>query len=319
VRRRDFVAGLGAAAAWPEVSSSQQATVPVVAWLLDARGPNANGLSAFRQGLSEAGFVEGRNVLFEFHHADNRPDRLPGLAADLVRRRVAVITSNNAGTPAAKAATSSIPIVFIVGADPVEAGLVSSINRPGGNVTGVSFVASTVNPKRLELFQELVPKPAIIGVVWDPKMSGLHDLETAARTLDRQIVVANARSESELNDAVASVEKEGARGLFFGNSGFYLSQFRQLVALAARTGLPASYHRREFVDAGGLMSYGANISEIYRRAGLHVGRILKGERPGDLPVELPTKFELVFNRATAKALNLDIPVKLLALADDVLD
>jgi putative ABC transport system substrate-binding protein len=246
---------------------------------------------------------------------------LPELAADLVRRRVAVIATNNTAVPAAKAATSTIPIVFVTGGDPVEAGLVTSLNRPGGNVTGVSITAAPLNPKRLELLHELVPKPALIAVLMDANLleAQLRDMEAAAGALGRQILIVKAASESEFDGAFATIVKAGAGALFVGTGAFFNSRRRQIVALAGRHALPATYHLREFVEAGGLMSYGASATDAYRRGGLYVGRILKGDKPGDLPVELPTRYELVFNLATAKALSLEIPAKLLALADEVIE
>jgi putative tryptophan/tyrosine transport system substrate-binding protein len=328
MNRREFITLLGGgAAAWPVAARAQQPAMPVVAWL-DPRVRAAQSpalMAAFRQGLNELGFVEGRNVAIEFSYADNQLDRLPMLAADLVRRRVAVIVSTNVTTPAAKAATSTIPIVFYSGSDPVEAGYVNSLTRPGGNVTGVSVIASTLNPRRLELLHELVPKPAVIALLWDPTPdvrnveAQLRDMEAAARALGRQILIVKAGNESAIDAAFATVIQAGAGALFVGTGPFYNSQRQKLVALAARHALPASYHLRDFVEAGGLMSYGANESDASRRLGVYVGRILKGEKPGDLPVELPTKYELAFNLATAKALGLEIPPKLLAIADEVVE
>jgi putative ABC transport system substrate-binding protein len=326
MQRREFITLLGGAAmAWPQAARAQQRTAtPVIGYLDSKVGAAASyRVSAFRQGLNEAGFVEGRNVAIEFRWAEDQLDRLPALAADLVRRGVAVVVTNNASTPAAMAATSTIPIIFISGDDPVETGLVTSLNRPGGNVTGVSFTASPLNPKRLELLHELVPKPAVTALLWDPNATDsepqLRDVEGAARTLGRQILIVQARTESEIDAAFVMMGQAGAGALFVGTGGFYVSRRRQLVALASRHGLPASYSQREFVVAGGLMSYGASDTDASRRGGLYVGRILKGAKPGDLPVELPTRYELVFNLATAKALKIDIPAKLLALADEVIE
>jgi putative ABC transport system substrate-binding protein len=319
--RREFITvfGGGAVAAWPLASRAQQTGMPVVAWFLHTTAVSAANFSGFRQALGDAGFVDGRNVAIQFVFADNRLDRLPALAAELVRRRVAVIVTNNTTTPPAKAATSTIPIVFVSGGDAVGAGLVTNLNRPGGNVTGVSWIADTLNPKRFELMHELVPKAATIAVLWDPNVSGLPEIEAAAGTLDRNIFVIEAAAEKDFDDAFAEMTRARVGALFVGNGGFYFSNHRQLVALAARHALPASYHRREFVEVGGLMRYAASIADANRRAGSYVGRILKGEKPGDLPVELPTRYELVFNLATAKALKIDIPAKLLALADEVIE
>jgi putative ABC transport system substrate-binding protein len=238
---------------------------------------------------------------------------------------VAVIVSTNVTTPAAKAATSTIPIVFYSGSDPVEAGYVNSLTRPGGNVTGVSVIASTLNPRRLELLHELVPKPAVIALLWDPTPdvrnveAQLRDMEAAARALGRQILIVKAGNESAIDAAFATVIQAGAGALFVGTGPFYNSQRQKLVALAARHALPASYHLRDFVEAGGLMSYSANEADANRRLGVYVGRILKGEKPSDLPVELPTKYELVLNLKTAKALGLTIPPGVLAIADEVVE
>jgi putative ABC transport system substrate-binding protein len=324
MQRRDFITLLGsAAAAWPLAARAQQPVVPVVGYLnSQVAASSSSQVAMFRQGLNEAGFVEGRNVAIEFRWADDQLDRLPALATDLVRRRVAAIVTNNASTPAAKAATSTIPIVFVSGADPVEAGLVTSLNRPGGNVTGVSFTAQPLNPKRLELLHELTPKPAVIALLWDPNgrnvEADLRDME-AARGLGRQILIVKVGTESEIEPAFATVVRAGARALFVVSGPFYFSHRRQLAALAGRHAMPASFSLREYVVAGGLMSYGTSDTDAFRRGALYVGRILKGEKPGEMPVELPTKYELVFNLATAKALKLEIPPKLLALADEVIE
>jgi putative ABC transport system substrate-binding protein len=324
MRRREFVAGLGAAA-WPMMARAQQSVVPVVGYLdSNVAAAAAGHVAGFRQGLSEAGFVEGRNLApIEFRFAGGQRDRLPELAADLVRRGVAAIVVNTPAAPVAKAATSTIPVVFVTAADPAEAGLVTSLSRPSGNLTGVSFTTTPLSPKRLELLHELVPKPAVIALLWDLNVFNLErqlrDLEAAARALGRQVLSVRAGTESEIDAAFAKIVQEGVGALFIGNSPFYFSRRRQLAVLAIRHALPASSNTREFVVAGGLMSYGASDTDAYRRGGLYVGRILKGEKPGDLPVELPTRYELVFNVTTAKALKLDIPAKLLAIADEVLE
>jgi putative ABC transport system substrate-binding protein len=326
MRRREFITLVGGAAvaAWPLAARAQQPAMPVIGYLNSQEAAASSyQVAAFRQGLNEAGFVEGRNVAIEFRWADDQLDRLPALAADLVRRRAAVIVTSNATTPAAKAATSTIPIVFASGGDPVEAGLVTNLNRPGGNTTGVSFTASPLNPKRLELLHELVPKPAVIGLLWDPNgrdvEARLSDMEAAARALGRQILIVKAGTESEIHAAFATMVEAGAGALFVGAGAFHYSHRRQLAALAARHALPASFSLREYVVAGGLMSYGTRDTDAFRRGGLYVGRILKGEKPGEMPVELPTRYELIFNLATAKALRLKIPPKLLALADEVIE
>jgi putative ABC transport system substrate-binding protein len=322
MRRRQFIAGLGSAAVWPVVARAQQ-SAPVIGFLNSASpGGYATNVAAFRQGLSEAGFIEGRNVAIEFRWAEDQIARLVELAADLVRRRVAVIVTENATTPAVRAATSTIPIVFVSGADPVQAGHVTSLNRPGGNVTGVTFAADPLNAKRLELLHELVPKPALIAVLMytnSPTLErGLQDTELAARALGRQILIVKAGTESEIDAAFATIVQAGAGALFVGPGAFYYAHRRQLAALAARHALPTSFSLYEYVTAGGLMSYGTSITDAYRRGGLYVGRILKGEKPGEMPIEFPTRYKLVLNLGTAKALRLEIPAKLLALTDEVI-
>ena len=284
---------------------------------------SAHLVAAFRQGLGEAGFVEGQNVAIEFRWADDQRDRLPGLAADLVRRRVAVIVGNSFAAFAAKAASKTVPIVFVIGSDPVRTGLVASLNRPGGNVTGVVFTVADLTAKRLGLLHELVPKVAVIAVLMDPNAPEIElqakDAEEAGRAIGRQVLIVKAASEREFNAAFATIVQAGAGALLVGGGPVFNNQRRQLVALAARHALPAIYVSREHPEAGGLMSYGASQPNAYRRAGNYTGRILKGEKPADLPVELATKFELVINLATAKALGLKIPDKLLALADEVIE
>jgi putative tryptophan/tyrosine transport system substrate-binding protein len=328
IRRREIISLLGGvAAAWPIAARAQQPAMPVIGFLdSTTAAARVSRVAGFRQGLSEAGFIEGRNVApIEFRFAENQIDRLPALAADLVRRQVAVIFAAGPTIRFARAATSKIPIVFITGSDPVETGVVTSLNRPGGNITGVSFNNSPVNPKRLEMLHELVPKPAIIVALVDVAQTSSQPdaesraLEAAALALGRQILILRTTSGSEIDAAFATMVRAGAGGLFVGAGPFYLSQGRQLVTLAARHALPASYGGRELVVAGGLMSYAASSTDASRRAGFYVGRILKGEKPGDLPVEFPTRYELVFNLATARALKIDIPAKLLALADELIE
>ncbi len=310
---------------WPLYSQAQQPAMPVIGWL-DSKEPTNQSsalIAAFRRGLREAGFVEGSNVAIDFRYADNRLDRLPALAADLVGRRVALIVSTGLGTtPAAKAATSTVPVVFYSGGDPVEAGHVSSLNRPGGNVTGVSVIYPALNPKRFELLHELVPQPAAIGVLWDPTRNvdrQLSELEAAAQLLGRRIVIVRAGSEDEIDAAFTRIVQSDVGALFVGTGPLYNSQRRKIVALAARHALPASYHLRDAVMDGGLMSYSADERDAHRRLGVYVGRILKGEKPGDLPVELPTKYELVINLGTARKLKLEIPPRLRAIADEVIE
>jgi putative ABC transport system substrate-binding protein len=324
MKRRDFIGLLGgAAAAWPFAAQAQQA-VPVIGFLdSTVAAARANRVAAFRQGLSETGFVEGRNVAIDFRWADNQLHRVPALTADLVRRQAAVIVANGPSVATAKAATSTIPIVFVTGGDPVEDGLVDSLHRPGGNVTGVSFTSDPLDPKRLGLLHELVPKPAVLGLLWDPNLPSsaarLRIVDAAARSLERQMVTVKAATEGEIDAAFTTIVQAGAGALFVGAGPFYNSQRRQLVALAAGHGLPAIYAQRDYATIGGLMSYGASDTDAYRRCGIYVGRILKGAKPGDLPVELPTKYDLVINLATARALKLEIPPSLRALATEVIE
>ena len=326
MRRRDFVTLAGSAAAtWPLAARAQQPKIPVIGFL---RPTPAAGfeyiLNAFRQGLNDAGFVEGKNVAIEYRWADNQPDRLPGLAADLVRRQVAAVVGAGTGAPhAAKAATATTPIIFVMGADPVRTGLVASLNRPGGNITGVVFIVAALAAKLLGLLHELVPTNSVVAVLRDPNFlefeAESRDLEEAGRAFGRQILMVNAAHEREFNAAFATVVQASAGGLLIGASPFFFSQRRQLVALAGRHALPTVYNQREYAEVGGLISYGPSQTDAYRRAGVYVGRILKGEKAGDLPVEMGTKFELVINLATAKALGLEVPPMLLARADEVIE
>jgi len=281
-------------------------------------------VSAFRDGLKEAGFIDGHNVAIDFRSAENKLDRLPALAADLAHRQVAVIVGQNIAMHAVRAATSTIPIVFVIGGDPIASGLVTTLSRPGGNITGVSFASTTLQPKRLELLHELVPPSATIAWLRDPSSPSFEiearDVEPAARELGRNILSLTASSPREIDAAFATVVQSRAGALLIGNGPLFGNRRRQLAALATRHGLPAISYIREFVMAGGLMSYGASDSAAYRRAGsLYVSRILKGAKPGDLPVEMPTKYELVISVVAAKALGLEIPDRLLALADEVIE
>jgi ABC-type uncharacterized transport system substrate-binding protein len=326
IERREFLATLGgAAAAWPLPARAQQPTMPVVGYL-DATTAvdSVYRVSAFRDGLKEAGFIDGHNVAIDFRSAENKLDRLPALAADLAHRQVAVIVGQNIAMHAVRAATSTIPIVFVIGGDPIASGLVTTLSRPGGNITGVSFASTTLQPKRLELLHELAPPSATIAWLGDPNSPSfeieVRDVEAAARELGRGILSLNASSSREIDAAFSTIVQSRAGALLIGASPFLNIRRRQLAALAMRHGLPAISNIREFVVAGGLMSYGASDSDAYRRAGSHyVPRILKGAKPGDLPVEMPTKYELVISVVAAKALGLDIPPKLLALADEVIE
>ncbi|HKN11253.1 MAG TPA: ABC transporter substrate-binding protein, partial [Pseudomonadota bacterium] len=273
-------------------------------------------MAAFRQGLNDTGYVEGRNVAIEFRWAEGQNERLPTLAADLVRRQVAVIFANGPSMPVAKAATTTIPIVFTAGADPVQLGFVASLNRPGGNVTGVAFWVNTIGAKRLELLRELVPAAIVIGFLVDPTNPASEietsDMQAAADTLGRKLLIVNASTESELDAAFAIFNQQRIDALIVAGETFFLNRRGQLVELAARLAVPTMYHLREMAAAGGLMSYGTSVSDAYRQAGVYTGKILKGAKPADLPVTQSTKFELVINLKTAKALGLDIPAKVLA-------
>ena len=315
MRRREFITLLGgAAAAWPLAAGAQQSAMPVIGFLRSSTASgSAHLVVAFRQGLTETGFVEGQNVAIEYRFADDRPDRLPGLAADLAARQVALIVGNTVSVvQAAKAATTTTPILFVTGSDPVRTGLVASLNRPGGNITGVTF--TTI---------ELVLNSSVISVLRDPNQpereSELRAIEEAGQAIGRRIVILTAASEREFAPAFGSISKAGVGALLVRGGPFFLSQRRQLVALAARYGVPASYVTRDYAEVGGLMSYGASQADAYRRAGIYAGRILKGAKPDDLPVDLPTKFELVISLATAKAFGLEIPPMLLARADEVIE
>jgi putative ABC transport system substrate-binding protein len=280
---------------------------------------------AFVRGLNESGFTEGRNVTVEYRYAEGHYDQLPDLAADLAARKVDLIFANGGSAPAlaAKAATTSIPIIFETGGDPVKDGLVSSLNHPGGNLTGVSWTASALNAKRLELLHQLLPRVSMIGLVVNPDYPEaslqVRDLNDAAGVLGLQIRVANAHTENEVDAAIGSLARQGIGGLLLANDPFLSSRRAQIIALTARYALPASYSLREDVVAGGLVSYGTSLTEQFYQAGLYVGRILKGERPADLPVLQPTKFDLAINLKTAKALGITVPLTLLATADEVIE
>jgi putative ABC transport system substrate-binding protein len=324
MRRREFITLIGSAAAWPLAARAQQ-SAPIIGFLNSASpAAFAHFVAAFRRGLNETGYVEGQNVAIEYRWAESQFDRLPGMASDLVRRQVAVIAATGSAVTAqaAKAATTSIPIVFI-SPDPVRDGLVASLNRPGGNATGMSLFAALMAAKRLELLRELVPNPAVVGLLVDPaspeSTEQLSMAEAAARTIGQQIAIFNAGSEAELDRVFMTLPEQRVGALLVLGSAFFTSQRDKIVALAAQYRIPTMYEWPEFTTAGGLISYGTNLEDGYRQVGVYAGRILKGEKPADLPVLQPTKFEFVINLKTAKALGLAIPDKLLALADEVIE
>jgi putative tryptophan/tyrosine transport system substrate-binding protein len=326
MRRREFIGGLGvAAAAWPLVVRAQQA-MPVIGFLgSESSNRFAGRLRAFRRGLKEAGFVEDRNVAIEYRWAESQYDRLPGMAADLVRRQVTVVVATT--TPAvltAKAATTTISIVFLTGIDPVEAELVASLSRPGGNMTGVANLSVEVASKQLELLHELVPTATVIALLVNPTNRILaetlsKDLQAAGRAISQQIRIVSAGTERDIDTTFADLVQQGVGALVVGNDPFFNSRPDELVALAARHEVPVIYPYREFVAAGGLMSYGSSLADAYRQVGVYTGRILKGEKPANLPVQQSTKVELIINLKTAKALGLTFPITLLGRADEVIE
>jgi putative ABC transport system substrate-binding protein len=326
MRRREFITLLSGAAAWPVTARAQQPAMPAIGFLSIA-SPElyADRLRAFRQGLSETGYVDGRNLMIEYRWAGSEYDRLPTLAADLVRRQVAVIATGGGVVTvrAAKAATATIPIVFQMGADPVALGVVASLNRPGGNVTGVASLNVELGPKRLELLHELVPTAALVGVLVNPTNpnaeSLTRDLLAAARTLELKLHVLHAGTEHDFDQAFATLVQLRAGGLVIGTDGIFTSRSRQLAALAIRHGVPTIYQYRDFAAAGGLVSYGGSSTDPYRQLGVYTGRVLKGEKPADLPVQQATKVEFVINLKAAKALGLTVPLTLLGRADEIIE
>ena len=327
MRRRDFIALVGGAAVvWPLVSRAQQPAMPVVGFLGTTTPDDfADRVAAFREGLKEVGYVEGQNVVIEYRWPEGHYDRLPTLASDLVRRQVAVIAAVG-GEPsalAAKAATTTIPIVFSIGGDPIRVGLVSNLNRPGGNITGVNFFQSDIGAKRLGLIHELLPKATVIGFLVNPTFSDaedeIRDANEAAVRLGLQTHTVEARTVDEFDNAFATLAQQKVEAIFLANDAFFFRERGRLIALAARYGMPAVYNWREFAVDGGLMSYSPSLTQGYRQVGIYSGRILKGEKPANLPVQQPTKFEFVINLKTAKALGLTFPSGLIAIADDVIE
>ena len=326
IRRREFIAGLGGAAAWPLAARAQQPAMPLIGYLSPGTPESlVHEVAAFRKGLSETGYTEGRNVSIEFRWAKGDYDRLPEMAADLVRRGVAVIATpgNTAATLAAKAATTLIPIVFSGGGDPVQAGVVASFNRPGGNVTGVSTMTTELGAKQIGLLHELLPKAARFAALIFPQgsfaESNVADMRVATSTIGRQLEIAYAATNNEIDKAFASLVQKRVEALLIHSTAFYATRRVQIVTLATRHVIPAIYSSREYPEIGGLMSYGTNSSDTYRQVGIYTGRVLKGEKPAELPVMRPTKFELVINLQTAKALEIEVPPTLLAIADEVIE
>jgi ABC-type uncharacterized transport system substrate-binding protein len=325
MKRREFITLLaGAAAAWPLAARAQQPAMPVIGFL-DGQSFDLHLMTAFRQALKDAGYIEGRNVAIYFRSADGQTDRLVTLAGDIVGRRVAVIVTTGGGAAAlaAYAATTTIPIVFVNGVDPVSSGLVVSLNRPGGNATGVYIFQQVLEGKRLGLLRELVPSAASIAVLLNPTNANfqtqLRGVQDAARDLGQQVSILSANTEREIDVAFATVAQSGARALLVGSDPFFSSERDQVIALAARHAIPAIYEGREFATAGGLASYGTSLADAYRQAALYAGRILKGEKPADLPIVQPTKFEFVINLKTAKTLGLDVSPGLAASADEIVE
>ena len=324
MNRRKFIVWLGGAAAWPLAARAQQPAMPVVGFLRSGTLTDArNRVTWFRQGLMEAGFVEGQNVAIEVRSDELQTDRLPLLVADLLRRQVALIVGNTPAALAAKAATTTVPIVFVTGGDPVRDGLVASLNRPGGNVTGGSFITAELGAKQLGLLRDLRPGAARIAVLVDPKWPltepFVSELRAAALAVGQQLIVLDVSSGREIETAFTTLVQRGAGALHVGIGGFILSQRERIVALSARHAVPTISPYREFVEAGGLMSYGASVTDANRQAGIYAGRILKGEKPADLPALQPTKFELVINLKTARTLGLTIAPGVLAIADEVIE
>jgi putative tryptophan/tyrosine transport system substrate-binding protein len=325
MRRREFIAGLGSAAAWPLVARAQQQQAMPVVGFLNSQSPDgyANLLRAYHQGLGESGYVEGRNVVIEYRWAEGRNDRLPAMAADLARRQVRVIAANTFAALASKAATMTIPIVFVTAGDPIGLGLVASLSRPGGNITGVTTLNSEVGPKRLQLLHELIPTTNSIALLVNPTNPSLaeplsRDLQAAARALGLQLHVLQASTEQDFETVFATLHQLRIGALVIGDDGFFTSRRQQLAALALHYAVATIYENRDFAAAGGLAAYGGDFVDAYRQLGVYTGRILGGNKTTDLPVQQSTKIELIINLKTAKALGLSIPETLLATADEVI-
>jgi len=325
MRRRDVITFFGTAAAiWPLGAHAQQPTIPVVGFFRSTPAkPFTHILAAFRQGLNETGFVEGQNVTIEQRWGDNQLDQLPALAADLVRRQPAVIVGNAPAVEAARSTAATIPIVFVIGGDPVAQGLVTSLSRPGGNVTGVTFFGNSLGAKRVEMLHELIPGTSVIATLTDSTfpaaVAELREVEEASRTIGQKIVPLNASNEREIDAAFASMAQAGAGALVVTGGPFFASKSQMLVALSARYAIPAIYDLRDYVAVGGLISYGASFTDAYRQAGVYAGRILKGAKPSELPVLQPTAFELAINRKTARTLGINVPQSLIARADELIE
>jgi putative ABC transport system substrate-binding protein len=328
MQRRGFITGFGAVAStgilWPLTARAQQPAMPVIGFLHSgSQAPYADLVSAFRKGLGETGFDEGRNVVIEYRWADGNYDRLPGLVKDLISRHVAVLytAGGSVAALAAKDATHGVPLVFLMGSDPVKVGIVSSLNRPGGNATGVTLVTADLEAKRLELLRQLLPSLAVVLALINPSNPNAEDvtgyLQAAAKALGVEARLLHATSEAQLDGVLGNLPKADA--ILVGNDPFFTSQRAKIVAAVARHSLPAIYQSREFPASGGLASYGSNLADMYRKSGTYVGQVLKGTKPSDLPVQLPTTFELVINLKTAKALGLELPPALLARADEVIE
>jgi putative ABC transport system substrate-binding protein len=327
MRRREFIAGIGSAVAWPLAARAQQAGKPLIGFLHSASASAfAEHIPAFHKGLNEAGYVDGQNVTVEYRWAEFHNETLPALAADLVRRGAAVIVTpiSTPATVAAKAATSTIPIVFVIGADPVKMGLVTSLNRPGGNATGISDIGVQLGAKRLALLHELLPNATRFAALVNPDNPGITEpfvaeLQTAASVIGRKLEIVTASTNSGIDTAFAKLVKMRADAFLISPEALFVARRSQLLTLAARHAVPALYHRREFADAGGLMSYGSSFADQFRQTGIYAGRILKGENPAEMPVQLPTRFEFVINLQTARTLSIQIPAALLARADEVIE